>query len=76
MEGNKAKEMIEKIRNNLSQQVEKLEGVKKELEEDLRLSIGPEREKNQKLLDAAVTLLNDMKKAHANIVEKNRKPDR
>jgi hypothetical protein len=70
MEDNKAKEMIEKIRNNLSQQVEKLEGVKKELEEDLRLSIGPEREKNQKLLDAAVTLLNDIRKAHANIIEK------
>jgi hypothetical protein len=71
MAQDKAKEMMEKIRDNLQQQVSKLESVKQELEQDLKFSIGPEREKNQKLLDAAVTLLNDIKQAHQNIIDKH-----
>lgn len=64
----KFKKLKGSVESNLAKQVSSLENVKKELEEDLKSCPPSEREKNQKLLDATVQLLEEMKMAQANIV--------
>lgn len=67
MDNENLKKMMGNVEDRLKKQISDLESVKKEIEEDQQTSVGLEREKNQKLLDATVKLLNELKQAHSNI---------
>ena len=71
MDEEKLNKLKSTVEESLKTQVAKLQSVKEQLEEDLKFSIGPEREKNEKLLQAATNLLNDMKQAYKNILARD-----
>ena len=67
MKDDKLDVLKDSIKQGLEKQIAKLEKVKTDLQEDLQSCPAPEREKNQKLLEAASKLLEEMKVAQANI---------
>jgi hypothetical protein len=67
MDNDKLENLQGKVGSSLGKQIADLEQITKELEADLRTSIGAEHEKNQALLSAAQTLLQQLKDAQVNI---------
>jgi hypothetical protein len=64
-----------KVGTSLGKQIADLEQIVTELQADMKTSIGAERDKNQALLNAAETLLQQLKDAQINIsqlINKNR----
>ncbi len=65
------KEKLDKLQGkvgiSLNKQIADLEEITRDLKEDLRTSTDSEREKNQALLNAAQTLLQQLKDAQLNI---------
>jgi hypothetical protein len=55
------------VSNRLLGRIADLEHVKTDLEQDVKQSSGPDRERNQHLLDATLNLLNELRKAEQNI---------
>lgn len=67
MDKDKLDKLQGKVGSSLGKQIADLEQVTKELQVDLQTSTGSEREKNQALLSAAQTLLQQLKEAQVNI---------
>ena len=67
MDKDKLDRLQGKVGNSLGKQIADLEQVTKELQADLQTSTGTERDKNQALLSAAQTLLQQLKEAQVNI---------
>lgn len=67
MEKDKLENLQGKVGSSLGRQIADLEQITKELQQDLQTSTGAEREKNQALLSASQTLLQQLKDAQMNI---------
>lgn len=67
MDKDKLEHLQGKVGNSLGKQITDLEEITKDLESDLKTSMGTEREKNQALLTAAQTLLQNLRDAQVNI---------
>jgi hypothetical protein len=67
MDKEKLDHLQNKVGSSLGRQIADLEQVTKALEADLHTSEGPERAKDQALLSAAQTLLQQLKDAQVNI---------
>ncbi|HEY0653148.1 MAG TPA: hypothetical protein VGD65_08465 [Chryseosolibacter sp.] len=67
MDKDKLDHLQSKVGSSLGRQIAELEQVTKALEVDLQTSVGAEREKDQALLSAAKTLLQQLKDAQVNI---------
>jgi hypothetical protein len=67
MDKEKLDHLQSKVGSSLGKQIAELEQVTKALEADLTTSVGAAREKDQALLTAAQTLLQQLKEAQVNI---------
>ena len=74
MEKQQIDDLKNKVESRLLQKITDLEAIKLELQEEIKVTDGAEKERNQNLYNATATLLDELKKAQTNIhllIERN-----